>query len=122
MRSGPRIDHMPHDFGIYISHKSDFSGERIGRLKGTVHLKRVSGTLYWRCRCDCGRMVNVRASQLRKHRSSDTFDCGHSSSFRKSHSDSWLPQAIDASWLQSIPWTETEACLSGHHGGAARHK
>ena len=52
----------------------DLTGERFGRL--TVLFRIVQGKpgdIVWRCKCDCGKKVDVRASLLRR---GDTRSCG----------------------------------------------
>jgi hypothetical protein len=50
---------------------TDLAGRRFGRLlviQETV--RRQSGSIVWLCRCDCGREVEVNASNLRAGQSS----------------------------------------------------
>ena len=52
----------------------DLTGRRFGRLTALERLDQRSGGAYlWRCRCDCGREVNVRSSALT---GGNTVSCG----------------------------------------------
>lgn len=55
-------------------HGADLTGQRFGRLVALERLvERSGGRCLWRCRCDCGRELNVRADALR---SGNTKSCG----------------------------------------------
>lgn len=52
----------------------DLTGQRFGRLTALERLNEKSGRSYlWRCRCDCGQELNVRASALT---TGNTTSCG----------------------------------------------
>lgn len=52
----------------------DLSGRRFGRLTALSYVYRSDiGHVYWRCRCDCGNEVTIRANSLLR---GDTTSCG----------------------------------------------
>ena len=46
----------------------DLTGQRFGRLVVVEMAERKKGKTYWRCRCDCGEIKDVRGACLRKGR------------------------------------------------------
>lgn len=53
--------------------KADLSGQRFGKLVAVRDVGRLHGGVLWECVCDCGKTVNVRASQLQ---CGDSKTCG----------------------------------------------
>lgn len=51
----------------------DLTGQRFGRLVVCRFSRRASGSVIWRCNCDCGNSPEVRASSLTSGR---TRSCG----------------------------------------------
>lgn len=52
---------------------NDLSGQRFGRLTVREHLGKISSHHIWKCECECGKIVEVRASNLV---TSTTQSCG----------------------------------------------
>lgn len=87
-------------------HGADLTGQRFGRLVALERLPKRSGGRYlWRCRCDCGRELNVRADALR---SGNTKSCGCSR--RGKIRKDLTGRRFGA--LVVIEWTEEKSC--GH--------
>ena len=60
-----------------MSVRNDLTGKRFGKLTVVEHSsKSTKGRTYWKCRCDCGRTVDVRSDHLTSGRISA---CGCSS-------------------------------------------
>lgn len=53
--------------------KLDLTGQRFGKLTVLEECGRKNGSVVWRCKCDCGNEVSVRANSLRKGK---TMSCG----------------------------------------------
>ena len=54
--------------------RNDLTGQKYGRLTAIrATEKRISGSIVWECRCECGNIVFVAAADLRK---GDTTSCG----------------------------------------------
>ena len=53
--------------------KLDLSGQRYGRLTVVRPAENIGGRTAWECRCDCGKVVNVKTNHLR---SGHTKSCG----------------------------------------------
>ena len=51
----------------------DLSGQRFGRLIVIGRDESRSGKVFWRCECDCGKIITVQANNLR---SGNTTSCG----------------------------------------------
>jgi hypothetical protein len=68
-------------------HTKDMHEMRFGRLKviGISSRRGAKGQVYWRCECDCGRLLDVRGDNLRRGNSTQCSDCyngcGHGSAF-----------------------------------------
>jgi hypothetical protein len=45
-------------------HSIDPVGQRFGRLVGLEQFRRPTGTLMVRCKCDCGRVLEVKRDSL----------------------------------------------------------
>lgn len=50
----------------------NLAGQRFGRLIAVEHIDNKSRSPLWRCKCDCGEYVNVRAANLKNN----TYSCG----------------------------------------------
>lgn len=53
--------------------KKDLRGQRFGRLTVMEECGRAGGGVVWRCKCDCGNCVDVRANHLQR---GATVSCG----------------------------------------------
>lgn len=63
-----------HSQAVSESTRNDLSGQRFGRLTAVYATdRRISGSVVWECRCDCGNTVLVSAASLCK---GDTASCG----------------------------------------------
>lgn len=49
--------------------KQDLRGQRFGKLTVIEEAGRANGGVVWRCKCDCGNEVSIRANALRMGRS-----------------------------------------------------
>jgi hypothetical protein len=47
-----------------VPSKKDRTGQRFGRLTVIEDVGRKLGSVLWRCRCDCGKTIDVRSSAL----------------------------------------------------------
>lgn len=65
----------------------DLSGHKYGRLNVMIRAERRGRHPYWRCRCDCGSVVEVKQSHLRdgRTRSCGCFQKEGASARRKKH-------------------------------------
>ena len=57
----------------YSRKKLDLTGRRFGRLTALAPARDARGHTAWRCRCECGNEVVVRAGSLR---TGNTRSCG----------------------------------------------
>ncbi|BAZ18940.1 bacteriophage protein homolog (plasmid) [Calothrix sp. NIES-4071] len=56
-----------------IRNKEDYTGQKFERLECISFTERIKGEAFWKCRCDCGREVNVRIISVVR---GDTKSCG----------------------------------------------
>lgn len=52
--------------GVFMSRKIDLSGQRFGKLVVLSESEKIGEKVHWLCKCDCGNMINVSTSHLRK--------------------------------------------------------
>lgn len=55
------------------SYREDLTGQRFGRLTVIEFVPNNKPNSYWKCRCDCGRMVIINAGELKR---GSTNSCG----------------------------------------------
>jgi hypothetical protein len=94
----------------------DYTGRRFGRWKAIEFDRRMNGTTYWICRCDCGATESVRIGNLV---SGDSCSC-RGCCCVGSRGDGWSlgkRVAVVRDFDSGSRWMATDAADSFIHGG-----
>lgn len=84
-------------------HLDDLTGKRFGLLT-VIEIDREkqakhNGAVYWKCLCDCGNIVSVRAGNLRRKDENRTISCG---CFHRSLGELTIADILDKANIEYI--------------------
>lgn len=98
----------------------DISGQRFGRLVALEPTeKRLGNSVIWKCQCDCGKIAEIAAVNLRK---GDTKSCGclasevHRESGKEVSKKAFDPYRVDGTYVHSLMRPPTKRNTSGKTG------
>lgn len=98
----------------------DISGQRFDRLVALEPTeRRLGNSVIWKCRCDCGKIVEVAASNLRN---GSTKSCGcfasevHSKNAKEVSKQEFAPYLIDGTYVHALMAPPSKRNTSGKTG------